>query len=166
MENKLELKQEEQNNVTLTSNTPKTKGKAVKTAVLALCCSLVGSALGAGGVLAVDRFLVKPDVSISRSQDNDQMPEGMNNFFRRPDQEQSQDQDQSQNQSQNDQESNSQGRQAPPGNPGSNNMFPGQNNQDQSNQPASGQQIPGNGQTQQNGNMPQNSNGQIPEGSK
>ena len=155
MKNELELKPEEQNNAAQTSNTGKTKGKAVKTAVLVLCCSLAGSALGAGSVLAADRFLVKPDVSISRSQDDDQMPEGMNNFFRRPDQDQSQDQSQNQSQNQNGQESNSQGRQAPPGNPGSNNMLPGQNNQNQSNQPANGQQIPGNGQTQQNGNMPQ-----------
>lgn len=155
MENELELKPEEQNNAAQTSNTGKTKGKAVKTAVLVLCCSLAGSALGAGSVLAADRFLVKPDVSISRSQDDDQMPEGMNNFFRRPDQNQSQDQDQNQSQNQNGQESNSQGRQAPPVNPGNSNMLPGQSNQNQSNQPANGQQNPGNGQTQQSGTMPQ-----------
>ena len=149
MENELELKPEEQNNAAQTSNTGKTKGKAVKTAVLVLCCSLAGSALGAGSVIAADRFLVKPYVSISRSQDDDQMPEGMNNFFRRPDQ------DQSQNQSQNDQENNPQGRQTPPANPGNSNMLPGQSNQNQSNQPANGQQNPGNGQTQQSGTMPQ-----------
>ena len=155
MENELELKPEEQNNAAQISNIGKTKGKAVKTAVLVLCCSLAGSALGAGSVIAADRFLVKPYVSISRSQDDDQMPEGMNNFFRRPDQNQSQNQDQSQNQSQNDQENNPQGRQTPPANPGNSNMLPGQSNQNQSNQPANGQQNPGNGQTQQSGTMPQ-----------
>ena len=42
----------------------KTRGTAAKIVVLALCCSLVGSAAGAGGVIAVDRFLIGRNMQI------------------------------------------------------------------------------------------------------
>ena len=125
MENNIEIKKEEQNNLTQTTKPPK-KRKAVRTVALALCCSLVGSALGAGSVLAVDRFLVKPTTSIGRINDGDQMPGDTNNSFRRPGQmpgsgNSSENSDFNGNQGQN---NNSQGMQAPPDNSGRNSMMP------------------------------------------
>lgn len=167
MENNIEIKKEEQNNLTQTTKPPK-KGKAVRTVALALCCSLVGSALGAGSVLAVDRFLVKPTTSIGRINDGDQMPGDTNNSFRRPGQmpgsgNSSENSDFNGNQGQN---NNSQGMQAPPDNSGRNSMMPGQGNQGQQNQPATGQQNPESGRSQQNGNPTQNGNGQMSAGEK
>ena len=49
----------------------KTRGTAAKIVVLALCCSLVGGAAGAGGVIAVDRLLVGRDTQIVKTQDAD-----------------------------------------------------------------------------------------------
>lgn len=47
----------------------KTRGTAAKLVVLALCCSLVGGAVGAGGVIAVDRLLIRRNTKIARNQD-------------------------------------------------------------------------------------------------
>ncbi len=47
----------------------KTRGTAAKIVVLALCCSLVGSAAGAGGVIAVDRFLIGRNMQIVNTQE-------------------------------------------------------------------------------------------------
>ena len=47
----------------------KTRGTAAKLVVLALCCSLVGGAVGAGGVIAVDRLLIRRNTKIARTQD-------------------------------------------------------------------------------------------------
>ena len=47
----------------------KTRGTAAKLVVLALCCSLVGGAVGAGGVIAVDRLLIRHNTKIARTQD-------------------------------------------------------------------------------------------------
>ena len=49
----------------------KTRGTAAKIVVLALCCSLVGGAAGAGGVFAVDRLLVGRNTQIVKTQDVD-----------------------------------------------------------------------------------------------
>ena len=47
----------------------KTRGTVAKLVVLALCCSLVGGAVGAGGVIAVDRLLIRRNTKIARTQD-------------------------------------------------------------------------------------------------
>ena len=46
----------ENNNTSYTPTPKKTRGTAAKVVALALCCSLVGGAAGAGGILAYDAF--------------------------------------------------------------------------------------------------------------
>lgn len=46
----------------------KTRGTAAKIVVLALCCSLVGGATGAGGVVAVDRLLISRNTEAVSAQ--------------------------------------------------------------------------------------------------
>ena len=46
----------------------KTRGTAAKIVVLALCCSLVGGAAGAGGVIAVDRLLIRQNTEAVSAQ--------------------------------------------------------------------------------------------------
>jgi hypothetical protein len=46
----------------------KTRGTAAKIVGLALCCSLVGGAAGAGGVIAVDRLLIRQNTEAVSTQ--------------------------------------------------------------------------------------------------
>lgn len=55
----------------------KTRGTAAKLVVLALCCSLVGGAVGAGGVIAVDRLLIRHNTKIARTQDAGPATQGL-----------------------------------------------------------------------------------------
>ena len=67
-------------NNTIEQQPVKAKGKSIKLAAIVLSCSLVGSALGAGGVALVNRFLSKPDMRIERSFDGQKQ----NDFPGRP----------------------------------------------------------------------------------
>lgn len=104
MDNKIEINNEAQNNIIQPSKHKKVNGKTVKIAALALCCSLVGGAIGAGGTLAADRLLSKPDRNISRFEEGKQRPDFMSNSLRRPDQTQDSEKDSEDTDSDNDQE--------------------------------------------------------------
>ena len=58
---------------TLPSKPKKTRGNAAKVIALALCCSLVGGAVGAGSVICLNAFGigVKPGMKISRMINED-----------------------------------------------------------------------------------------------
>ena len=133
MENNTEIKKDEQNIVEQTPKSKKTKGITAKVVALALCCSLAGGALGAGGVFVAERFLFRPNMNIEQISNGGQMPGGTNNGMGKPDQ--------------------------MPG--GGNSGF--SPDQGQPNQSGNGQQAPGNGQPQPNGDQQQPGNGQKPE---
>ena len=52
--------------VTQPSKPKKTRGNAAKVIALALCCSLVGGAVGAGSVLCFEHFVGRPGMKIAR----------------------------------------------------------------------------------------------------
>ena len=55
-----------ENFITQPSKPKKTRGKAAKVIALALCCSLVGGAAGAGSVLCFEHLLRRPGMKIAR----------------------------------------------------------------------------------------------------